>query len=232
MNNQRHKNLIGAQLLRSTSRQAGRIISVTAQGDKVYAIVRQHDKVGRDENGKEVVIKGGIIGNLANLPEDELTLAEVLIDTDIDFSANYSEIDQYIGRDVVVEMLNGFPYKVITQTLESEARRIPKREIWTARNLSPDRTLTHANAKKYLKNAGYSDKEIESVTGETIKSVNPEGYELTYGDAASWNRAVPPKATTAKDISDKVETKLVSGLPATKLERKRCYRPAKALTAR
>jgi hypothetical protein len=207
----------------------GRVIALSPQGDVLYCIVRRPDHIEIDSDGAKVRRKGVLFGNEADISEDEITLQEVLIESNIHLGYTFFDIKHLLGIEVLVEMVDGAPRKVHMNPSSPDARVIPSAHIWKARSTNPGRSLRHKSARAMLENYGYSKKQISSVISETVKSVSPEGQVLRYGDTATWQIS-STQALEGKDISSDVS--IVTNIPTRTLKKTACHRPGLAFTGK
>lgn len=225
------KQILISRRQRETSR-LGIVEAVSLQGDKLYFVVREIDFAASEED-KLKVIKGQLFGNITELPEDEITLADVLIETDVNCSTTYFEPEHFIGQVVEVVMVQHKPILVIVRDSGQDARVISREDLLRARATNDDHSIDHKDAIKYLKNVGYSDKVIKKVLSEKVSSLNINGRILTYGDRADWTRSSSNNSDpNTIDLSDSVKGGIVTGLPSASLANHICYKPPIALTGK
>lgn len=203
------------------------IRSIAPQGDILFVIARYPDTQIRKDDGTLQNVPGGLVGNEALLPEKDLTMSELLIQTDIDL--NYYRglrLDRLIGATVQVELINNRPKQILALQSFRAARAIPREIIQNARVSGQENTLFSKEAYDYLKAAGFSDGEIKAIRSEKFSDVKPEGFFLTYGDTANWfsNSTEEINADQSyKDISATINSKYVPGLPSAKARKHICF---------
>lgn len=204
----------------------GIIESVSPQGDILYIIAREL----RGIDGAE----GRIIGNKADLPEDQLTASEVLIPL-LDVAPwelrgiGYTSL---VGRIIKVKYVGGHPVGAMTAPrgpATDKPRAISAHDIWNARATESDKILKDNKSSPgyiYLLGKGYTKEEIELTLEDTVDKINP-GSVMYYGEA-DWNSSAQVDTNTMYRVPATTNA-IVNGLPKSQLKRKACHRFTGAL---
>lgn len=204
--------------------KSARVISLSPQGDSVYAVLRL---IPESNDGLNT-----IVGNYKNVPEHELTMAEALIPTDLDPTSYHGDMGKFLNRRVSV-LFRG--ERAIMAHLKYQPvggpRTISSDLIQRARDVSPSRGLNTPEAKAFLLAMGHTEEDISAITGETINSKKPEGFVLKYGEVSSWHKATVKDGENEKNISSG-HNKTVTGLPQTFLKNVFCHKPVKVISGR
>ena len=210
--------------------EKGTIQNISPQGDRLYVTVQRIPQTVIARDGTVEVIAGIFFGNEFEHPDDEITMTELLMETDVDLSVASTEVKSFIGREVTVEMINNSPHRVLLQSPLLRPRTIPPTELAIARLQSVDGTLKGNGAEDYLLNMGYKKEEIEASTAETLESITKP--EIDYG-VAQWQNVGPTEGT--EDMTKSAEGGIVTGLPLASNDSSQeafCFKPNKALTAK
>lgn len=229
------KNQVLGEKRFNTAQKACRIISVSPQGNVLYAIARYPDINNLLPNGLIENIKGNLVGNEGLVKEEDLLLAEILVPTDIDLSITKAvQLKTLIGTQCLVELVDQRPVRIITSGFNINPRSIDSLTIRKARSVSPDKSLSK-DSQEYLKGSGYSDETIKKVLAEKYKDKDFGSKVLVYGDAAVWGLTdaesvkKDPAFVDVTAHATKLET--VTSLPVSKLKKKICYKPPIIFTA-
>lgn len=202
----------------------GIIDVVSPQGDTIF--IRARKLSTTDKNGK--MIQGEIIGNLAKLPEKDLTMSECLIPL-LDYkpwevkNSGYSEL---VGLIVKVKYVGGVPagaYLSTRATTKDSAREITSHDIWNARSLETDKKLTKdkkSSSYRYLSSLGYSNEIIDATIEDSVDQYG-NGDVLSYKQA-DWNFAAQKEMDTLKSVPDPTIS-ITTGLPGSQLKAKPCH---------
>jgi len=208
--------------------EKGTIKLLSAQGDRLYASVQRHPTTETDSSGVIKTIPGKYFGNEPGYKD--VTLSELLIETDIDLSSSSSENQHWIGKEVTVEMVNSYPQKVYIQAPASTARLIRSVELQIARLQSTENELND-EAAAFLEGRGYSDEEIKATFEERLDSL--EGSKMLEYGVAHW-QGVASLTSDSQDMSASAEAGIVTELPLASASTSDgfCFKPNKALTAK
>lgn len=222
------------QNLRSKEKlEKGIVRTVSPQGDRLFLCVqRLPSEVLDPETNTINVVDGLYFGNEQGLPESEVTMAELLIEADVDLSTIKYDPVQWIGIQVNVAVVDKRAVRVLLQSPLSNPRLIPPEDIKIARTLSPNKTINSKESKEYLESLGYSRSEVDATVEETFESIGPRGFVLRYGDSTTWHDAAIPKGSDAKNIEESSNKGIVTHLYGGNLNNKYCFQPTKAITAR
>lgn len=212
-------------------RKYGIIEAISLQGDKMYCVVREHD---RDVLEGDTIVrkKGKLFGNTHDIPEEKLVLAEILIEADINVSSSNFEPEHFIGENVQVEMIAGEPFRVILIDSSINSRTITRRDIKVARGEDPKGDIKSQTAKDYLKSVGYDSQQIDAISKESLANFEINGKIIVYGDTADWTRSNNLNDANKLDMQESSKKGIVTGLPAATVGSHICYKPPLALTAR
>lgn len=221
---------IGSILNNSDRYEEGIIRATSQQGNKLYCIVQKKPKL--DDNGKEIPQGVGekYFGNSDRAAYDDFTLAEALIETDVELSTVTYNPDDWIGKYVVVWIVATEPRLVMMGYNASPPRVVSDKEIKAARALNKDEGLKSREAKDFLQSLGYSDKQIGAIVGETLTTTKPLGTNISYGTSAIWGEKTPDPGYT--NLSDSLEAGIVTNLSGHSLRNEHCHKPLRTFTAR
>ena len=205
----------------------GIVEKLSIQGDFLYAIIRREGTVHANEAGKLVRSNTELLG--ANgTPEQMLTLAEVLIPTDIIPGMVNMKIDFFIGRKVEVITNSGIPRIALLSrsSSSSPSRKMLISDITNVRTTSTNRELT-SGGREILKGKGYKDEQLSSVTKEKYIDISTGPDILSYGVEQTWDIDLQKdsKNKERKDMSKISNFKYVSGLKGKPQKSKTCYLP-------
>ena len=210
--------------------EEGFIRATSQQGDRLYCIVQRISPINDDGTVSEDEYAGSYFGNEDGAPLDHFTLAEALIESDIDLSGTLYEPDDWMGRKVLVWMIRGRPERVMIQSSLSKPRAIHPDHIKMARRAARSRRLKDPDAHAVLKTLGYSEEQIIAVENEDLIKVDPIGSHITYGNTAVWGLKVPAQDTI--NLADSLAAGIVMNVSKGVLGNRLCFKPAKAFTAR
>ena len=159
--------------------ELGRIEALSPQGEKLYAKIRRIGDIAKDMEGNTVRINSYLFGNLDNLPEECLTLAEVLIRIDIDLSISKGNSDSLLNKYVMVLIEGGVPVRA--KLIDEETSRIiDPNDIRQARKLSVDPSKIDLNGMSFLESLGYAWTQIEGIIAESIGNNDIDGKTASY----------------------------------------------------
>lgn len=198
--------------------ESGIVTAISQQGNAIYAIVRKKGRQINDVDNNKVYVDTGLFGNIYNVPETDLSMAECLIPTSLDGSRAMMNYTYLIGSTVKVQVESGYPRMVHFENNDSyEARTINREDLYRARASNDDLSLIDTESMNFFKSIGVSSISARAVAKETIK----EG-QICYG-----NYAVPDM-TSQEDkkyrVMSIIEPTLVVGLAKTELKEKSCHR--------
>jgi len=210
--------------------EKGIIKNLSPQGDRLFATVKRMPSTRVDNQGVTVKVDGTYFGNEHGYSDDNITLSETLIPTDIDLSIISGTLEHFVGKEVMVESIDNFPEKVFIQSPDSSARKISIEELRTAR-LSSNKSELDDSAKKFLLSIGYSPEEVDATFKETLSSIE-RAKILDYG-AAGWQTYAENKANY-QDLEESNKAGIVTELPSESdaVSVGLCFKATKALTAR
>jgi len=205
----------------------GIVEKLSIQGDFLYAVVRKEGIFYRDEEDKLVNYKTELFGS-NGVPEQELTLAEVLIPTDLLPAMITMDINFFIGKKIEVIINNGFPRMALLSRVTStyNPRGISSMDINEARTSSETLAL-ESKGKTFLSESGYGSERVNSISKEKYIDISGSQSILRYGIEQSWDLDIQKdnKNKSDKDMSEISNFKFVSGLRGKPLKTKNCYIP-------
>lgn len=209
--------------------ELGRIEALSPQGEKLYAKIRRIGDIAKDIEGNTVRINSYLFGNLDNLPEACLTLAEVLIRIDIDLSISKSNSDSLLNRYVMVLIEGGVPVRA--KLIDEETSRIiDPNDIRQARKLSADPSKIDLNGMSFLESLGYAWTQIEGIIAESIGNNNIDGKTMKYGNQSTYDAISKSEQSLRYDASASLP--LATNIPASQLKNKTCHIHIKAFSAK
>lgn len=209
--------------------EKGTIESLSPQGEKLYAKIRREGDDAPDIEGNIVKINTYLFGNHFNIPEENLTLAEILIPLDIDLSISKVNVDTLLGKKVTVFVEDGNPiYARLTE--ESPSRIIDPKDIRQARQLSADPLSIDKNGIDFLQKSGYGITQIESVLAESLAGNNIDGKTIKYGDQSTYDAISKSEQSLRYDMSTSLP--IATNIPASQLKNKTCHLQIKAFSAK
>lgn len=197
--------------------ETGIVVSISHQGNGVYAVVRKKGNILIDVDGNKVRVGTGLFGNIYNVPEKDLAMTEVLLPTDLDATRLVMNYKYLIGATVKVQVDNGYPRMVhFSNNNAFEARIVGREDLYRARTNSDNLSLKDQDALDFFRAIGIDEVIAKALTDEKIK----EG-QLCYGNYST------PDMVSQSDKSSKVvvdtNPALVTGLPSTTLKEKDCH---------
>lgn len=210
-----------------TGWEIGTIIAITENSVNGYVAVRREGDRAFDVEGNSVRINSYIFGNTMNIPEDSLTLTEVLLPLEVrDALTNPNDL---IGRRVRVYIESGIP-KFVSLYAADGARIADPEDIRKARRLSGVLGYINDVGKRFLKDIGYTDSEIDLTIRENIGNYNINGKVLKYGSQANSYSVSSSEGSASLDIGESLP--IARDVPATRLKEKNCHIHIKAFSAK
>jgi hypothetical protein len=203
--------------------QTGIVVAISQQGNAIYAIVRKQGKQVFDVDHNKVFVDTGLFGNIYNVPEDELAMAECLLPTNLDATRLIMNYQALVGAKVKVQMEQDYPRMVYFENNNNyQARTVNREDLYRARASGDYLSLKDRDALDFFRAIGIDEIVAKFISEEKIK----EG-QICYG-----NYSVPDmvsqedKGTRVMSI---IQPTLVVGLQKTELKEKSCHRFPKAL---
>ncbi len=211
----------------------GVIETISPQGDLVYAMVRREGRIAQDVDGQQVRIGMSLFRNEFNIPESNLTLAELLIPTDIDPKSTHCEYKKFTGQRVRVKLESGYPTYVLTaEGADEDSRTISGRLLQTLRMRNPEMNLDTPENIKFLKQNGFDSSTINGIINETYQSTKVKGSVISYGDCATYHKTSVNDDLEEVDLSMSAKKGIVSWLPIEKLKNRLCHQHPTVLSAK
>ena len=203
--------------------QTGIVVAISQQGNGVYAVVRKQGRQVFDADNNKVFVDTGLFGNIYNVPEDELAMAECLLPTNLDATRLIMNYQYLVGAKVKVQVEQDYPRMVHFENNSNyESRVINREDLYRARANNDYLSLKEKESLEFFRAIGVDEVIAKLVSEEKVK----EG-QICYG-----NYSVPDMVSK-EDISSRVastiEPTLVVGLEQTQLKEKSCHRFPKAL---
>lgn len=198
--------------------QTGVVVAISQQGNGVYAIVRKQGRQVFDVDNNKVFVGTGLFGNIYNVPEDELAMAECLLPTNLDATRLIMNYQYLVGAKVKVQVEQDYPRMVHFENNNNyEARVVNREDLYRARANNDYLSLKQKETFDFFRAIGVDEIIAKKISEEKVK----EG-QICYG-----NYAVPDM-TSQEDKKDRVmsiiEPTLVVGLAKTELKEKSCHR--------
>ncbi len=215
------------------SHTLGRILAVSPQGKRMYAIARDVGETALDSELELVQMNTGIIGNIYNLQESELTLAEILIPLNLDTDIQNIVPDNLIGKTIYVELdSGGVPIVAHIINPEDTPRTISPRAVQEARFVSKSLRLQATESIEFLKGLGFTEEEIKSTAAELFTMRSFEGKVIKYGDAATAYKVAKSEGSSEVNLISSLRKNIVTGVPTEQLKNKSCHIQIKAFSAK
>ncbi len=216
-----------------SSYQIGNIVSVSPQGNRMYVILRSIGEKVLDVENNFVNINTYIIGNVYNLPESELKLAEVLILLNVDTDITNIKPSDIIGKAARVEIDDGgMPISASIINTEDIPRSISAKTLKEARFLSKDLKLSSDESIKFLTKIGFSKEEILSIDKESVVMSTIAGRVFKYGDAVTNYKISKSEGSSEVDMVASLNAGIVPGVSRDALKNKSCHLQIKAFSAK
>lgn len=213
--------------------EEGLIETISPQGDIVYAIVRRKGKEVNDPDARTVRIGTSLCRNEFNMPEGKLTLAELLIPTDIDPKTTHCDYSKFIGQAVRVRLESGYPTFVMCyEGASADSRSIPANLLQNLRLRNKDADLASSENIKLLKQNGFDLGVINGIINETYQSTKVKGSVISYGDVATYHKASVREDLTEVDLSKSAKSGFVNWLPVETLKNRLCHQHPTVLSAK
>lgn len=200
--------------------ETGIVYTVSIQGSNVYMVVRKQGRKLKDVDGNIVYVDQGLYGNRYNVPEDKLTMTEVLLPTNIDTRWTFMDYSKLVGSTVKVEIYDDIPRLVHVQPGgASEARVAPRDIISRARATNDDMVLSNPDAYNMLAAFGIPKNLVDMISKEKLV-----GGTVSYGAAIAPDKISQDDISTGADLSESQESGIVTGIPEAKLKEKPCHK--------
>ena len=203
--------------------QTGIVVAISQQGNGVYAVVRKQGRQVFDVDRNKVFVNTGLFGNIYNVPEDELAMAECLLPTNLDATRLIMNYQYLIGAKVKVQVEQDYPRMVYFENNNNyESRVINREDLYRARANNDYLSLKEKEALAFFKAVGADEAIAKLVSEEKVK----EG-QICYG-----NSSVPDMVSQedkASRVMSIIPPTLVVGLEQTQLKEKSCHRFPKVL---
>jgi hypothetical protein len=215
--------------------RVGIVEALSIQGDSLFAVVRERGAPIVTEAGETKLVDGDLFGNIAKVPEQMLSMAEILIETDYKLSDNGGKMPNLIGQTVFVDLdTNEYPVLVRVSSVAtlSGSRALDRRAIYKIRSTTENGDLDNPSVVKAMERFGYASDEIRGVLGEKYIGSGLHGKIGTYGTRSSWNGVEEKDMSGSVDMSKGIDLSLVLNLPSSSLVRKKCSNPTKILSGR
>lgn len=217
----------------NTTYEEGIIETISPQGDMVYAIVRRKGREVSDVDTRTVRVGTGLFRNEFNMPEEKLTLAELLIPTDIDPKTTHCDYNKFIGQSVRVRLDGGYPAFVFCyEGTSPDSRSIPGNVLQNIRLRNKDMDLSTPENIKLLKQNGFDSTTINGIINETYQSTKVKGGVISYGDVATYHKTSVREDLSEVDLSNSAKQGIVNGLPLEKLKNRLCHLHPTVLSAK
>lgn len=205
----------------------GTIEKLSIQGDLMYCVVRRESTLYINDIGVPSVKYGSLFGS-ESTPENEVSLAEVLIPSDIPPSIITSDFSIFIGKKVeVVISSSNTPVLVLLSRISSSiaSRGIEREHIYDIRKKSKDGVLTEYGKTQLVK-TGYSKERVDNVLKEKYQDIAAKDDILVYGNKKEWHSDIKNKDNTGKyNMENIINIDFVSGITKEDRKTKQCYIP-------
>ena len=211
----------------------GRVVSVSPQGSRLFVVARSIGESVLDIEMNLVQINTGIIGNVYNMPESELRYAEILIPLSIDTEVQSMNPEKLIDKIVRVELdSSGSPIIAHLMDTSDSARIISAQAIKEARFVSKSLKLSSQDSVNFLKNIGFTEKEIKDIDSEAVAFSTIQGKVIKYGDAATSYKVSKYEGAREVDLISSLRSNIVTGVSSEQLKNKSCHIQIKAFSAK
>lgn len=203
--------------------QTGVVVAISQQGNGVYAIVRKQGRQVFDVDNNKVFVGTGLFGNIYNVPEDELAMAECLLPTNLDATRLIMNYQYLVGAKVKVQVEQDYPRMVHFENNNNyEARVVNREDLYRARANNDYLSLKQKETFDFFRAIGVDEIIAKKISEEKVK----EG-QICYGDYAVPDMvSKEDKKTRVMSI---IEPTLVIGLQPSELKEKSCHRFPKVL---
>jgi hypothetical protein len=213
--------------------ELGIIVSLSPQGDSVFAVIRRVGQKMYDFDGNTVYVGTSLFGNELGIEESQLLLAEILIPTDINPKTTHTDYQKLIGQRVTVKIKNDRPIMAhLIGGGEFEPRTVSRQDLYSARITNSAMSLKDNSAKDFLRKQGYSDSTINAIISEDLGSANILGQVISYGDNATYHKTSIKDNKTEADLSKSNASGIVKHLSLEKLKNRLCHIHPTALSAK
>lgn len=203
--------------------ETGIVVAISQQGNGVYAVVRKQGKQVFDVDNNKVFVNTGLFGNIYNVPEDELAMAECLLPTNLDATRLIMNYQYLVGAKVKVQVEQDYPRMVHFENNNNyEARVVNREDLYRARANNDYLSLKEKESFEFFRAIGVDEIIAKMVSEEKVK----EG-QICYG-----NYSVPDMVSQEDKgtrVISVIQPTLVVGLEQTQLKEKSCHRFPKAL---
>lgn len=212
----------------SAKEEMGVIEKVSIQGNDIYAIIRRTKQAGLEKPAL-------LFGNEAQIEEQKLTMAEVLIPLDI--KANDIQFDplKILGESVTVQTRHGDPIMAQLNNRNRKPRTIDRDRMKEIRAMSKDPSNIEVTPKieQYLAQFGYTKEDIDLTIKDNVENVNKNAKTgvIRYGDEEAWDRSSTDDGGK-NDWKNTTPVKIVTGLSKHLLKQMSCHVPVQIFQGR
>lgn len=201
----------------------GIVVAISQQGNAIYAIVRKQGKQVFDVDHNKVFVDTGLFGNIYNVPEDELAMAECLLPTNLDATRLIMNYQYLVGAKVKVQIEQDYPRMVHFENNNNyQARAVNREDLYRARASGDYLSLKDRDALDFFRAIG-----IDEIVAKMISEEKVKDGQICYGDYAVPDMV--SKEDKGSRVFSIIEPTLVVGLAPTQLKEKSCHRFPKAL---
>lgn len=206
----------------SLIKQEGIIESLYIVNDSVFAIIRKNTDYVLSPSGNLVDHGDGLFNMVEGYPEEDMTVSELSVLTNIDAANN--KLQRYVQKRCIVTVNNGIAVYAEVILGYPDISTIPANFIRKARVALANKTTDIFSdvGRQYFKENGYTDEDIEALSD--FKYVEEMTGKLnTFKGEGLWFKDTNNKS---KDENILKANPLVLGLNKLNMKSKTCHIPS------
>lgn len=213
--------------------EQGQIESVSLQGTQIFVVVRLTGKVLPDMMGNPVNCGRHLVGIPKYAPENNASMAELLIPLNMNSSVQVTEPKTLIGSRVQVFFRsNGFPEGAMLMG-NPDSRDMSREELFNLRLNNRDLIIDQFTEKKIKESDPEKLNKVKDLQKEVYDQEFHKGAVGTYGDKQNMFIATESHRADYVDFSQREAKKDAAIVDTNKTTRKKdCYKPATVFTGR
>lgn len=213
--------------------EQGQIESVSVQGTQIFIVARLSGQKLPDMMGNPVNCGRHLVGIPRYAPENNASMAEILIPLNVTSSIQVTDPKTLIGSKVQIFFKsNGFPEGAMLMG-NPDSRDVSREELFNLRLNNKDLIIDQFTKKKMGESDPSKLKKIEESQSEVYDQEFHKGAVGTYGDKQNMFVATESHRGDYVDFSTKGNNKNSALVDTNKTTRKKeCYQPTTVFTGR
>lgn len=201
----------------------GTVESLYVLNDSIFAVIRKNEGSTFSPSGDLVDHGDSLFNGSDGIPNEDLTVPEIAVLTNIDASNN--KLSRYIGKTAKVVVKNNIAVFAEVNLGLPSISIVPTNIIRKIRTAIAGQTtdLFSDIGKKYFKEEGYTDEDIQALSD--FKYVEAMTSKInTFKGEALWFKDT---ASLSKDENILPTNKLLVGLNKLGMKTKKCHLPSR-----